>query len=116
MKPNRASSIGRNATIPPDLSPDAARFWANIVQEYDLADAAGLLLLERACRALMRARELDAVLAKDGLLVPDRAGRARAHPASALLVEAERSLRGALRELHLDLEPLRHGPGRPPGK
>src|SRR5262245_236286 len=115
MRPNRAG-IGRNAAIPADLSPEAASFWTNIIREYHLADAAGLLLLERACRALMRARELDAVLAKDGLLVTTRAGQARAHPASALLVEAERSLRGALRELHLDLEPLRHGPGRPPGK
>ena len=115
MRPNRAS-IGRHAAGPANLSPEALSFWANIVQEYHLDDAAGLLLLERACRALMRARELDTVLAKDGLLVTDRAGRARAHPASALLVEAERSLRGALRELHLDLEPLRHGPGRPPGK
>ena len=53
MRPNRAA-IGRNAAMPTDLSPAAASFWANIGQEDHLDNAAGLLLLERACRALMR--------------------------------------------------------------
>jgi hypothetical protein len=48
--------------------------------------------------------------------VVDRYGRTKAHPLIAVERDARAALHRAMRELNLDLEPLRPGPGRPPGR
>ncbi|WP_346433172.1 P27 family phage terminase small subunit [Natronospira bacteriovora] len=99
---------------PENLSPEAADWWSRLVTEYALDDDAGRLLLQVALEAFDRMRDAQATIKRDGETVLDRFGQPKAHP----LLPTERDSRGqmlaALKQLNLDLEPLRDGPGRPP--
>jgi P27 family predicted phage terminase small subunit len=104
------------ATGPPEgLSTEAQRWWQRITTEYGIEDDAGLLLLQTALESFDRMRNCQAAIARDGELVRDRFDQMKPHP----LLPAERDARGqmltAMKNLNLDLEPLRDGPGRPPG-
>ncbi|MCC5869601.1 MAG: hypothetical protein JJU27_13960 [Gammaproteobacteria bacterium] len=90
--------------------------WDAIATEYGIADSAGLQLLLAAARAAQRAQEAREAIERDGLLVSDRFGVLRAHAAVAIERDARASMLLALKQLHLDVEPLRDGPGRPPGR
>lgn len=60
-------------------------------------------------------RQCQIAIKRDGPILPDRFGFPKAHP----LLSAERGSRAqmlaAMAALHLDLEPLHDGPGRPAG-
>ena len=83
--------------------------------EYDLGDDAGKLLLQTALEAFDRMREAQRTINRDGPMIQDRFQQWKAHP----LLSVERDARGQMlacfRQLNLDVEPLRDGPGRPPG-
>jgi P27 family predicted phage terminase small subunit len=96
------------------LSPEAARWKARLLRNYALQDEAGVLILETALQAFDRMRQAQDQIARDGVTYRDRFDQPRAHP----LLTTERDSRAAflagLKQLNLDLEPLRDGPGRPP--
>jgi hypothetical protein len=101
---------------PPDgLGPDGKRLWLELQSSYGIVDAGGLLLLETAAKSYDDWIGARAILTEEGLTVPSPAGR-KAHPAVRLVEVAHRNMMAALRQLHLDVEPLRAGPGRPSGK
>lgn len=89
---------------PKHLSRRAKAFWKAIVEEYDLGPH-NLELLRRLAEALDRCDAAVAVVAAEGLVVTDKFGQVKAHPA----VNVERDCRIAIarltRELDLDGEP-----------
>ena len=101
---------------PPNLSRKAAKLWRDLTTEYGICDSGGLAILEAGLRAFDRAEAARGIIAAEGLQAPDRFGVMKPHG----LIPAERDARGqwlaALKQLHLDVEPLNSGPGRPPGR
>lgn len=104
----------RNA--PPGLSVAARGWWKKLIAEYEIADQAGLLLLQTALEAFDRMKQAQKLIKQDGAVVNDRFGQPRAHPAATIERDARAAMLSALKALNLDLEPLRDGAGRPPGR
>jgi hypothetical protein len=106
----------RRARPPQGLSPNARGWFQRLTAEYQLDDAAGLLVLEQAMRSFDRAEAARRVLDKEGLTTTDSRGRPKAHPAAAVERDARSGLLAALKSLNFDLEPVRDRTGRPPGR
>lgn len=102
------------AKAPKTLSREAAKWWWSLVFEYELNDEAGLLLLQTSLEAFDRMREAQQQIASDGLIVADRFGQLKAHPAAAIERDARAQMLTALKALNCDLEPQRDMLGRPP--
>jgi hypothetical protein len=100
---------------PKDLSSATRRWWSLMQSDYDIEDSGGLAVLTLAARALDRAEAAKAVIDRDGMLVTDRWGQAKAHPACAVERDARAAMLAAIRNLHLDLEQNHSRPGRPGG-
>jgi P27 family predicted phage terminase small subunit len=99
---------------PTHLSRDAKAWWTRITAEFDIDNAAALVL-QSCLEAFDRTRDARAALKRDGLLVKDRFGQPKAHPAAAIERDSYATLLRGWRLLGLDIEPP--GPiGRPPGK
>jgi P27 family predicted phage terminase small subunit len=99
---------------PERLSAEAKSWWAKIVSEYDLDDAS-LLILESALESFDRMRQAQALLKKEGIVVKDRFGQPKQHPATLIERDSKAMLLRQVKALGLDLEPLNDMPGRPPG-
>jgi hypothetical protein len=85
--------------------------WNSVQAEYDITDSGGRSMLEQACRALDRAEDCSAQIARDGTLLMTRHGP-KDHP----LLRHETANRALavriLRQLGLDVEPVK-AIGRP---
>jgi phage terminase small subunit len=104
------------APKPPDyLSFEAKKFWNALVLEYRIDDAAGLRILTGACVSFDRSEAARAEIEKHGVLVVCSSGGLRANPACAIERDSRAMFHASLKQLNLDLEPLRSGPGRPSG-
>jgi P27 family predicted phage terminase small subunit len=101
---------------PKYLSPEAKKLWRKLNEEFDLSDSASQILLESVCSAMDRWQGARKILARDGPTINDRWGTKKVHPCVAVERDAKSTMRAALHELHLDLEPLQERPGRPPGR
>lgn len=116
MKDSLTKSEMDTANTPPEhLSEDAKTLWVLLTTEYGISDAGGLAVLVSGLEARDRAELARVQIAEEGMTIIDRFGIRKPHP----LLPAERDARAqwlaALKQLNLDLEPLRDGPGRPPG-
>ncbi len=100
---------------PKGLSREACRWWRRLTTEYEIGDDAGQLILMTAMEAFDRMRQAQAVLATDGLVVKDRFDQVKTHPVAVVERDSRAQMMAALKALNLDIEPLRDGPGRPPG-
>jgi len=101
---------------PKNLSTEAKRWWRKIQDEYAIDDEAGLLLLQTALESFDRMRACQRTIEAEGQTVLDRFEQAKAHPLLAAERDARSQMLQALKQLNLDIEPLRDGPGRPGGK
>jgi len=101
---------------PQHLSREARKWWRSLTNEYQLDDEAAKLLLQTALESFDRMRECQAAIERDGAVVKDRFEQTKAHPALAAERDARSQMLAALKALNLDVEPLRDGPGRPPGR
>jgi hypothetical protein len=100
---------------PPDLDEVGAELWREIAGQYVFDDPGSIEVLRLACLARQRAARCATQITTDGELI--RIGKSvRSHP--LLRDEATFTALCArlLQRLGLDLEPLRSGPGRPPGR
>jgi hypothetical protein len=86
-----------------------------IQSEFGIEDPAGLLLLTEAVECFDRKRQAEIIIKVEGLTTPDRFGQKKPHPCVAIARDARAQMLVALTKLRLDVEPLRDGPGRPPG-
>ncbi len=100
---------------PSDLSKEAAGLWQSLATEYDISDAGGLLLLNVAMEAFSRMREAQKLLAEFGPITTDAKGLMKPSPAIAIERDSRRGLLSAMRQLNLDILPLRDRVGRPGG-
>lgn len=105
----------REGSAPVGLSAAARRWWKRLVQEYDITDPAGELLLEQALRCFDRAEQARAVLDKDGVTTTDSRGRPKTHPATSVERDSRAGMLSALKAMNLDFEPLKDRAGRPGG-
>lgn len=106
----------KSANAPPGLSDKAKNWWKKIISEYQIEDAAGLLLLETGLQAFDRMHEARELIAKHGAVTLDRFEQLRPNPATTIERDSRAAMCAALKALNLDLEPLRDGAGRPPGR
>ena len=97
---------------PSNLSKEAKGIWRRIAGKWNL-DAAALLLLHSGLESFDRMREAQLALASDGIVIEDRFGQKKAHPAVQVEAASKAILLRTIGVLNLDIEPLHAGPGRP---
>jgi hypothetical protein len=99
---------------PRPLGSHGLNLWNGILSEFNVADRAGLELLAQAAACLDRAEGLAGEIAADGAVIRTRAGL-RSHPSIKDEIAARTACVRILGKLGVLEEPLRPGPGRPPG-
>ena len=103
------------STDPPrTLDGPGRSLWDRVMSEYDIEDSGGLEMLCQACQALDRAEALRTEIDRDGEVIRAR-GSIREHPALKHELANRSFVVRALARLNLNFEPVRPGPGRPPG-
>jgi hypothetical protein len=75
---------------PKALSTEAKRLWRELIEEFCIDDAAGLLLLQTALESFD---------------VKDRFGQKRQHPATLVLRDSRNLMLRSLKALNLDVAP-----------
>ena len=100
---------------PQNLSEESKDWWEKLLAQYALDDP-GIMILANALEALDRMREAQALLREDGLVVRDRFGQSRPHPAAGIERDAKGIFLRNMKALGLDLEPVNPRPGRPVGR
>jgi P27 family predicted phage terminase small subunit len=100
---------------PSHLSKEAKQIWHKLVVEYGIDDAGGLEILRAGLEAFDRAQKARQSIDKIGLLVKDRFAAVKPHPLIACERDARAAYLQALKQLNMDLEPLKDI-GRQPGK
>jgi hypothetical protein len=101
--------------LPGHLGEDGMQLWRGVQKEYDIVDPAGLELLRQAAEAADRIASCREQINEHGEMLVIN-GIPRVNPLCAVERDARAALVRCLRNLNLDLEPLRDGPGRPPGR
>jgi hypothetical protein len=66
--------------------------------------------------AFIRMREAGKILDKEGLIVVDRFGVSKEHPAVSIERKSRQQYLDCIRRLNLDVLPPNHVIGRPPGR
>src|SRR5262245_44225267 len=103
------------ADNPPSTLQDPGRsLWRRVLSEYRLEDCGGLEMLSQCCHAADRAEQIRIEIEADGPVIRAR-GIIKDHPAIRLELAARAFVVRTLQRLGLDVEPLRAGPGHPPG-
>jgi phage terminase small subunit len=86
-----------------------------LAKEYGIDDTGGQLLLQSFADADTTERNGQDKINKEGMTCMDRFGQVKAHPLLCVIRDARAQKLMILKQLNLDLEPLRDGVGRPPG-
>jgi hypothetical protein len=106
-----------NTPMPPSkLGAVGLSLWNDITGSYEFADRASFEMLFQACAAADRAAQLRALIDEQGEVLALRNGLLRDHPALKHEIACRSFVVRTLARLGLDLEPVRAGPGRPPGR
>jgi P27 family predicted phage terminase small subunit len=93
---------------------DGSRAWfREVLKTYDL-EPHHEKLLTLACEAWDRAQQAREILEEDGIIVIDRFGQEKPHPAVNIELQNRNAFAKMLRELDLDVDPPPE-PHRPPG-
>jgi len=101
---------------PGHLSEEARGIWNQLTEEYAIDDVGGLAILKAGLEAFDRAQGARLAIDEEGATIRDRFGALKPHPLLSCERDARAQWLAALKQLNLDLEPLRDGPGRPPGR
>jgi P27 family predicted phage terminase small subunit len=104
----------RNIRAPAGLSAEARRWWRQLVEEYEIEDSGGRLILLTMFEAFDRMRAAQKIISEEGETVKDRFEQLKAHPMVAVERDSRAAFYAGLRALNLDLEPLK-AIGRPGG-
>jgi hypothetical protein len=104
----------RTASVPEHLGAAGRELWASIQASYAIADPGGLALLQQAAEAADRIASVRKQIDEAGELLVLK-GIPRVNPLCAVERDQRAALVRCLRNLNLDVEPLRDHPGRPEG-
>ena len=104
----------KNIRAPSGMSAEARRWRKKLVQDYQIDDPGGLLILLTMFEAFDRMRAAQKIIADEGETVKDRFEQTRTHPAIAIERDSRAAFYAGLKALNLDLEPLK-AIGRPGG-
>ena len=85
-----------------------------VVANYEFADPGSIEILYQACAASDRAERCRAIIDADGEMIRTKGGT-RSHPLLRDELNNRALTARLIGRLGMDLEPLRSGPGRPPG-
>jgi hypothetical protein len=107
-----SSGVGKPQP-PPHLGADGMALWCGVQAEYSIDDPAGLELLRQAAECADRIASVRQQIDRDGEMLTIR-GIPRVHPLCAVERDQRAALVRCLKNLNLDLEPLKSR-GRPPG-
>jgi P27 family predicted phage terminase small subunit len=102
----------RCPTPPKGIRPEAVAEWRRLHRDYTI-DADALPALVELCEALSRKIEAREVIERDGLIVKDRFGQDKAHPAISVERDSRLAVLRCLRVLGLP-GPEEKQRGRPP--
>lgn len=105
----------REVKPPKGLSKQAGVWWKKILNEYEIDDEAGFIILQTALEAFDRMKEAQRIITKQGLTITDRFGQIRAHPLCTVERDARSQFLLSIKALNLDLEPIGEI-GRPSGR
>ena len=86
---------------PQHLQPATRRWWSSVVRDWKL-EPHHIRILTAACESWDRAQEARAVLAAEGIVVQDRYGSPKAHPACGIERDSKTLFARLVRELRLD--------------
>ena len=92
---------------PSHLSKAAAAWFITLATEYGITDAGGVATLTQAADAWDRCRQARELITKDGSVLADRFGQKVPHPAIRIETSARAQVLQALKQLNLDIEPLK---------
>jgi P27 family predicted phage terminase small subunit len=92
-------------SAPKKLSPEAKRLWRSITEEFQVADSAGMLLLQTALEAFDEMRQAQKILEVDGQVIEDRFKQKKQHPAALCVRDARNLMLRSLKALNLDIQP-----------
>ena len=95
--------------------PEAEAEAKRIKQEYGIDDSGGENLLASFAAAYSLELNCQEQIDAEGLTIMDRFEQPKPHPLLASLRDARAQKLAALKAMNLDIEPLKAGPGRPPG-
>jgi phage terminase small subunit len=104
--------VKRGPVAPDHLEPATARWWASVVETWEL-DEHHVRLLTLAAEAFDRAVQARKVIARTGLTFKDRFGQPKPRPEVVIERDARIAFARLLRELDLDVESPPEHP-RPP--
>ncbi len=90
---------------PARLSEEAKRWWAQIVEQFEVDDDAGMLLLSCALEAFDEMRRGQEILQADGPIIVDRLGGKKQHPITLVIRDARNLMLRCLKQLNLDVAP-----------
>src|SRR5215472_6204636 len=94
----------KSGRAPVTLSPEARAWWKELVEAFEIEDAAGQLLLQTAMEAFDSMREAEQIIKRDGPTIKDRFGQVRLNPAALLLRDSRTALLRSLKALNLDIQ------------
>ncbi len=102
-RPPAATPTSSITTGPLELSPTAQALVERVSTEWSLSPPAAALL-RLVAEHLSRAEACDEILAREGLVVPDLKGAARAHPLALLSRDHKNAASNGLQRLMSNLE------------
>ncbi len=102
-RPLRAVEANRPAPAPPHLSEPSRAWYERVAAGWELGEAE-LELLQLACETRDRYAAAKKMLDEEGLVLRDRFGQQKAHPAAAIERDARIALVRIVRELGLEEE------------
>ncbi|NLB82180.1 MAG: hypothetical protein GX800_11370 [Clostridiaceae bacterium] len=87
--------------LPKSLRSEGKRFYQKIMLDYSIDDEAGKALLQTASEAWDRCKDAQSIIRKDGLILIDRFGQKKPHPACAIERDSRAAVVSALKALNL---------------
>lgn len=107
----------RRSIPPPPRGYTAAerKLWRDAHVGWDL-DPLAVPILDSGLRQHKLWRKAERLMELEGIVIRDRFGQSKPHPASTIARDAHAGFLRAMKALNLDLEPLHDRPGRPPGR
>jgi hypothetical protein len=113
LRPQKAV-VGKSRHLPSHLRADGAAFFAGMIEDHGIDDAARIAVLTQAASCLDRIAGARQSIDKDGVIVETQYGTAKAHPAVAVEKAARDGFYAALRLLGIDMNAWGDVRKRPP--